>query len=185
MRKKIKKTIIEYEVQDNDTLARVADKFGVTTNTIIWANDLSQNQKLKAGQKLIIPPVSGVIHYVVAGDTIAQIAEKYRAQIDDIITYNDLSGENDLFIGDVLVIPNGQIVPPPAPKKNISSSNLTSGKNVTQNSTNSIVIPSNYFLCPVGSTCRRTQGLHFRNAVDLTAGYCGAPIYAAASGTVI
>ncbi len=174
------KSITEHEVQNGDTVAGLAEKFGVSVNTILWANDLSKNASLKEGQKLIISPATGVIHYVVSGNTIAQIAEKYKANIDDIIAYNGLSGENDIFIGDVLVVPNGQIVPVAAPKK---TANLASGQSVSQSSSG-VSLPNNYFLCPVGSACKRTQGLHFRNAVDLTA-YCGAPIYAAASGTVI
>ncbi len=177
-----KKTITEYEVRDGDTITALADKFGVSADTIAWANDISKSTVLKSGQKLIIPPATGVIHYVVAGNTIAQIAEKYKADINDIIAYNDLSGENDIFIGDVLVVPNGQIIPVVAPKKKATS--LASGKSVSQESSG-VSLPNNYFLCPVGAACKRTQGLHFRNAVDLTGGYCGAPIYAAASGTVI
>jgi LysM repeat protein len=173
------KAIAEYDVQAGDTIASLAEKFGISANTIIWANDLSKNTILKAGQKLIISPATGVIHYVVAGNTIAQIAEKYKATVDDIIAYNDLSGENDIFIGDVLVVPNGQIVPVAAPKKITS---LSSGQSISLGSSG-VTLPNNYFLCPVGSACKRNQGLHFRNAVDLGA-YCGAPIYAAASGTV-
>lgn len=176
------KTITEYEVQNGDTIAGLAEQFGVSANTIAWANDISKNTVLKAGQKLIIPPTTGVVHYVVAGNTIAQVADKYKAKVDDIIAYNDLSGENDIFIGDVLVVPNGQIVPVAAPKK--ATASLASGKSISQGSSG-VALPNNYFLCPIGASCKRTQGLHFRNAVDLTAGYCGAPIYAAASGTVI
>ncbi len=174
------KMIIEYEVAGDDTLSGLAAKFEITAESILWANNLAKGAVLKSGQKLIIPPVAGVIHYAVSGDTIAQIAKKYQAKIEDILVFNDLAAENDIFIGDVLMVPGGKIVPAPV-KKPVAST-------IAQNSSQSAglsAMPANYFLCPVGSACKKTQGLHFRNAVDLTAGYCGAPIYAAASGVVI
>ena len=42
-----------------DTLSSVAEKFGISIETILWANDLNKNSVLKPGQKLIILPVSG------------------------------------------------------------------------------------------------------------------------------
>lgn len=171
------KAIIEYECQDGDTISSLAEKFNISADTITWANDLAKGASLKPGQKLIIPPVTGVIHYAVSGDTIAKIAQEYSAKSQDIITFNELPGENDVFIGDVLVIPGGKIPQVVAPKKIYA-------KTPSQPAASGVALTNNYFLCPVGSPCRKTQGLHFRNAVDLTGGYCGAPIYAAASGTV-
>jgi lysostaphin len=167
------KSIVEYEVEQNDTVASLAEKFNISADTILWANDLAKGAKLKVGQKIIIPPVAGIVHYVVSGDTIAKIAQKYQASSDDIVAFNELSGENDIFVGDVLIVPGGKEPKPAAAPKPVSGG------------TNLAAMPGNYFLCPVGPACKRTQGLHFRNAADLTAGYCGAPIYAAASGTVV
>lgn len=167
-----RRAIIEYEVEQNDTLSGLAQKFDITTDTIAWANNLDKVAQLKPGQKLIIPPVNGVIHYAVAGDTIDKIAQNYQGEIQEIIAFNELSGENDVFIGDVVMIPDGKIIAKTVAKTVIARAAEEA-------------MPDNYFLCPVGGVCKRTQGLHFRNAVDLTGGYCGAPIYAAASGTVI
>lgn len=175
------KTIIEYSVEQNDTLASLAEKFGISSDTIRWANDLAKGAQLKPGQRLIIPPVTGVIHYVVSGDTVAKIAQNYGAKIDEIIAFNELAGENDIFIGDVLMVPNGKITPPVVTKKPSGQSSVSQ---TGQAAVSQTAMPGNYFLCPAGSACKKTQGLHFRNAVDLTAGYCGAPIYAAASGIV-
>jgi len=83
----------------------------------------------------------------------------------------------------MLVVPGGRIPQIAiAPKPSSAASSI---KAQTLEIKNLATMPSDYFLCPVGASCKRTQGLHFRNAVDLTGGYCGAPIYAAASGTVV
>ena len=172
------KTIVEYQVAQNDTIASLAEKFSISADTIIWANNLKKGAQLNPSQTLIIPPVTGVVHYVVAGDTVANVADKYKAKPGDIVAFNGLSGENDIFIGDVLIVPDGKM--PQAATLKPSSGNP---QNPNPGTGNWAAMPNDYFLCPVGPLCKRSQGLHFRNAVDLTA-YCGAPIYAAASGTV-
>ena len=162
----VQKAIVEYIVEQGDTLSSIAGQFNVSLNTILWANNLSQNSLLKLGQKLTIPPVSGVIYHVKAGDTISAISQKYKAKAEEIISFNELSGEADIFVGDILIIPNGVL-----PKTTTSTYTLTP-------------LPSSYFICPVGAPCRVTQGLHWYNAIDFSHGTCGEPIYAAAGGIV-
>lgn len=66
-----------YTVKSGDTLSRIASQYGVTTDTILWANDLSPDDDLKVGMNLKVPPVSGVVYSVGAGDTISEIASHY------------------------------------------------------------------------------------------------------------
>lgn len=164
----VQKIIIEYIVESGDTLSLIAPKFNVSVNTILWANNLTQSSTIKPGQKLIIPPVSGVIHYVKDGDTVSEIAKKYKAKTDEVVSFNELSNENDISIGDILVIPNGTISAPAPGYAPVW-----------------IPLAKNYFICPVSSPCRLTQGLHWYNAVDFSHGKCGEPIFAAAGGSVL
>ena len=156
-------------VEPGDTLSGIAKKFNISLNTILWANDLNQNSTIKPGQKLIILPVSGVLHYVKRGDTLSEIAQTYKAEIEEIVAFNELSGEDDIFVGDILIIPNGKMP-----------------QHTTQTSLVSHWVPiaSSYFICPIAPPCTITQGLHWYNAVDLSHGKCGEPIFAAAGGTV-
>ncbi|MDD5144616.1 MAG: LysM peptidoglycan-binding domain-containing protein [Candidatus Pacebacteria bacterium] len=160
------KSVREYAVESGDTLWSIADRFGISIDTILWANDLNKNTLLKEGQRLIILPVSGVIHHVKSGDTISVVAQKYKGKTEDVIAYNNLSNEGDIYVGDILVIPGGKM-----PK-------------VTYPSSPNVPLADSYFICPIGSPCRITQGLHFYNAVDFSHGKCGEVIYAAAAGTV-
>src|SRR4030043_767289 len=55
----VKKAITEYIVEQGDTLSSLADKFNISINTILWANDdLNKNSVVKPDQKLVILPVS-------------------------------------------------------------------------------------------------------------------------------
>jgi len=158
--------IKEYIVQEGDSLSSIAESYNISLNTILWANKMTSKSTIKPGQKLIIPPVSGVIYHVKKGDTLSEIAETYKGKTAEIIEFNKLSGEGDVYVGDILVIPNGEI---PA-------------KTTYYASSSKVPIGSSYFICP-HTDCRITQGLHWYNAVDF-AGRCGDPIVAAAAGTV-
>lgn len=159
--------IVEYYVEPGDTLWSLTERFGVSLNTILWANNLSQNTPLRLGQKLIIPPVSGVLHYVKTGETISAIALKYKAKNEEILAFNDLSSDGDIYAGDVLIIPGGTM-----PAVKYSAPVLAP-------------LASSYFICPVSGGCRITQGLHWYNAVDFSNRQCGEPIVAAAGGKVL
>lgn len=165
--------IIEYIVQPGDTLSSLTDKFNVSLNTILWANDLSKNSKLKIGQKLVILPTSGLIHYVKKGETLSQIAEKYKGDIDEIVAFNDISGQ-EIFVGDILIIPGG--VMPSIPKR------LATTPTTSSFSAPDAPLANSYFVFPTQG--RISQGLHWYNAVDIAAN-CGTPVYAAAQGQVI
>lgn len=104
-----------YKTQPGDTLQGIADKFNISTNTIIWANNLP-NQTIKPGWDLLILPVSGVLHKVTNNDTLPDIAKKFNADINQIISYNNLTDESDINPGDILIVPGGSVPTPPKPK---------------------------------------------------------------------
>ena len=164
----VQKVIVEYIVEPGDTLWSISQKFNISLNTVLWANNLNQNSYLQPGQELIIPPVSGVIHHVKAGDTVSEIAKKYEAKAEDVISFNNLSNEADVFVGDILVVPDG-VMPSPT---------------VSYVST-WVPIANSYFICPISSPCRITQGLHWYSAVDFSHGICGELVFAAAQGQVL
>ena len=50
-----------------DSVRTIASQFGVTNETIIWENDLTDPDILPVGQELHILPFSGLIHEVRPG----------------------------------------------------------------------------------------------------------------------
>ena len=160
--------ISEYTVQSGDTLTGVAEKFDISLETLLWANNLTKSSALKVGQDLIILPVSGLLHHVTSGETVGGIAQKYKGDINEIIVFNELSNEGDINVGDILIIPNG--VMPSATK--VYTPSLAS-------------LATSYFICPISLPCRITQRLHWYNAVDFSHGKCGDLIYAAAGGQIL
>jgi len=164
----IRNEITEHIVGSGDNLSLIADKFDISLNTLLWANNLNQNSIIQPGQKLVISPVSGIIYHVKSNDTVSGIAQRYKAKTAEIISFNNLSNEADVFIGDILVIPDGVM---PAPSIKYTSTYIP--------------IAGSYFICPISPPCRITQGLHWYNAIDFGHGKCGELIYAAAGGTIL
>ena len=97
-----------YVVHSGDTLSQIAKMFGVSVNTIIWANNLS-GSTLKPDQQLVILPISGLQHVVKTGDTLKSIATKYKADINEIIQFNNLKTGELLSLGTTIIIPDGEI----------------------------------------------------------------------------
>lgn len=102
-----RKGITEYTAVEGDNAASIAEKFGVSVQTVKWVNRLTSDN-VTPGTKLSIPGVDGIIHTVAAGDTIDTIASKYSADKQRITLYNDLEVAS-IGAGQKIVVPDGQL----------------------------------------------------------------------------
>lgn len=122
--------ITQYTVKDGDSVTSIAANYGVTSETVRWANNLVADT-VSPGKVLTIPPVDGVIYTVKAGDTPDSVAGTYAASKERIISFNDL--EIDGFsTGDKIIIPGGALPENQrpgyvAPRRAVSSAYATSG----------------------------------------------------------
>ncbi len=167
-----------YVVHRGDTLGQIAEMFGVSINTIVWANDISGGV-IHEGDKLLILPISGVSHTVVKGDTIQSIANKFKGDATEIAQFNNIAPGSPLTVGQIIIVPDGEgsgpapSIPGAAPRPT-SPLRGTGGPDL-----------GNYYMFPVRDGII-TQGLHGYNAVDISSPEkYGTPILAAASGQVI
>ena len=99
------RNITSYVAQAGDTVPLVAGKFGISTDTVKWANNLTSDA-IAAGSTLEILPISGIVYTTRNGDTVEKLAEKYKSDASLITTYNDLE-LNGLTSGLKIIIPNG------------------------------------------------------------------------------
>jgi LysM repeat protein len=97
----------EYVVEEGDSVRTIAQQFGVTNETVIWENDLTDPDLVSIGQVLHILPFSGLIHEVRPGDTVASIANGYEARVEDVISANHLQEPYVIVVGQKLAVPGG------------------------------------------------------------------------------
>lgn len=107
---KVRDKNIQYSVQEGDTIKSIANKFGVSEDTVRWQNNLT-GDKIKVGQVLEILPVTGIAHKVVKGDTVYSIAKHYDSEAQAVVDFPFNSFSNDetfeLAIGQTVIVPDG------------------------------------------------------------------------------
>ncbi|MEK7510621.1 MAG: peptidoglycan DD-metalloendopeptidase family protein [Patescibacteria group bacterium] len=172
--------ISSYTVKEGDSLSEIAERFGVTVNTILWANDIKSANLVKPGDDLLILPVSGLQYTVRAGDTISGIAKKYGADPEEVALFNGLESSADLKAGSDIIVPGGAL---PTTKAKVATKSSTAAKSSGAAASRSLPAISGYFGNPVPGG-KISQGVHGYNGIDVAAP-SGTPIYAAAAGTIV
>mgnify|MGYP003875091523 FL=1 len=108
VQEKERKEIIVYTVKEGDVLSKIAQKFGLKTQTLLWANNLTENSIIRPGDKITIPPKDGIIYTVKRGDTLIEIAKRYKADVEEIKKFNQL--DSDIIVeGEKLFLPNAKM----------------------------------------------------------------------------
>ena len=116
---------ITYKVEKGDTLYSISRKYQITVAELRTANNLSENDVIKVGQKLIIPDAdigtaaalsstktagssasastAKTVEYVVAkGDTLYGIARKNGMTVADLMAINNLDSSAVIKVGQKL-----------------------------------------------------------------------------------
>lgn len=118
-----------YIVKKGDTLYSISRKYQITVPELRAANNLSENDVLKAGAKLVIPAAdienaaalsasktsdykkdssrtSATATYVVQkGDTLYGIARKYNIKLNELLSLNNLDNSSTIKIGQKILVP--------------------------------------------------------------------------------
>lgn len=119
-----KNDIKTYVAVEGDTITKLAEKFGVSADSLKWSNGIAIDA-IPSGKELKIPPANGIVYVVADGDTVDSLATKYRASKEKLVSVNDIE-VTGLKAGDTIFIAGGQ--PPAAVRR---SSTGTSGGSST------------------------------------------------------
>jgi murein DD-endopeptidase MepM/ murein hydrolase activator NlpD len=169
--------VLNYTVQKGDTVSTIAQKFGISQNTVRWENDLT-NDTLNVGDVLKILPVTGIYYKVQKGDTVYSIAKKFDTNAQKIVDwqFNDFANPEtfSLVAGQMLIVPDA-IKPSEQPfvKHEVY---LAQGPSATNFSASGFTWPAHGIVSQFASW--------YHMALDVAAPV-GTPIFAAKSGTVV
>ncbi len=178
-------SIAKYTVKSGDTLSSIADEFGISQDTIRWANGIpSGRDTLTVGQVLDIPPMNGVLYTVKKGDTLDSIIKKTKgANKFDLIELNNLvPPDYTVALDQKLFIPDATYNPPVAKTRTYSSgaNYVNTGNTAVSVAPGTFVNPLLY--CPGYQFIRGWRYSH--TGVDLSKSG-GCPINSIGSGTVL
>jgi murein DD-endopeptidase MepM/ murein hydrolase activator NlpD len=108
--------VITYTVQPNDNVWAIAQGFGLSAETVLWANASVEKSPdlLRVGQKLVIPPADGVYLTVSAGDTVEKLAKKYKTTVEKVVgfEFNGLEEPYTLTPGQKILLVDGKKATP-------------------------------------------------------------------------
>lgn len=166
--------VITYTVQKGDTISTIAQKFGISDETIKWENDLSGDY-ISVGDTLSILPVTGIAYKVQSGESIYTIAKKLATDPQKIVDFpfNDFANPEtfSLVTGQMLIVPDG-----------VKPSEQPTYKPQVYIAQGPSAVSSGSFSWPAQGVISQFASW-YHMALDIAAPY-GSPIYAAKSGIV-
>jgi len=100
--------IVEYVVRPGENLISIAEKNGISIDTICGSNGLRSYDFIRSGICLRIPNKDGMLYRMKRGNNIASLARKYRVSLENIINENDLRNPDFIAIDTEIFIPDAK-----------------------------------------------------------------------------
>lgn len=173
---------VEYRVLPGETLSHIAQRFGLRTESLVWANGLSSVDILRIDQRLLIPPLDGVLHTVASGETLSGIAARYNADVEAILEYApELRTNPDaLVVGQAIMVPGGRIE---APRRVVADRSLQRPTESAAAAPSVSRPASSGYAWPTFGPIF-TYFSQWHRGIDISPPY-GTPVYASADGVVV
>lgn len=156
---------LTYTVQEGDTLASIAEAYGLKPSTLVSVNNIVNISAITPGVQLRIPNMDGQLYTVQDGDMLSTITRRFNPSLGwrQLMDVNRLDSEN-IRVGQVLFIPD-----------------------VEEEETVSLQVPTISFVQPAQGTIYGSLGQYY-NGMQLNGvlirSTLGSPVVAASSGVV-
>lgn len=138
-----------YVVQKGDTLYSLSKKFQLTVGELRAANNLSESDVIKVGQKITIPEADigtaaalsstnsksisnstkTKVYTVQKGDTLYSLARKNNISVADLMVLNNFDSSKVIKIGEKIKIPDLAVASEKTPVTNVSNNTTSANSN--------------------------------------------------------
>ncbi len=105
-----------YTVKEYDSIDKIAEKYKIDMNVILWQNNIKLSDTLTVGQKIKIPAKSGIIFTIKKGNTLSEIAKVYKVSMQEIMSANGIKDATKIRIGQKILLPGVKPYEPPKPQ---------------------------------------------------------------------
>jgi len=97
-----------YRVVKGDTISEIADRYGITTDSVITFNGITNARTLSIGKYLKVPTLNGILYATKEGETATALAASYGISADRIMELNGI-GDEALEAGRKLFLPDARL----------------------------------------------------------------------------
>lgn len=99
-----------YRIRKGDMIGVIAEKYGVSQDTLISVNKIRATRTIQIGQNIKIPSLDGILYSVKKdGETALSIAEKYEVSVDDLARVNKIAHNASLSAGQSIFVPGAEL----------------------------------------------------------------------------
>ncbi|OEJ13223.1 metalloendopeptidase [Brachyspira hampsonii] len=98
----------EYIIEEGDNLTVISKKIGVNLDTLVSVNKMSNANRLRPGQKIVIPNRNGLLYTVKKDESLEDIAERYDVSLNRVLSFNKISDPNDIEEGEDIFLPGAK-----------------------------------------------------------------------------
>lgn len=101
---------ITYTVRRGDSLWKIANRYGVSVNSLVTLNNIQNPNLIYPGQQIRIIVSSNnnqtnkLYYRVRRGDSLWRIARRYRTTVSNLVRLNNIQNPNLIYIGQILRI---------------------------------------------------------------------------------
>ena len=98
----------EYIIEEGDNLTIISRKIGANLDTLVSVNKISNANRLRPGQKIIVPNRNGLLYTMKKGETIEDVTERYDVSLNRVLSFNKISDASSIEVGDDIFLPGAK-----------------------------------------------------------------------------
>lgn len=98
----------EYIIEEGDNLTVISRKIGANLDTLVSVNKISNANRLRPGQKIIVPNRNGLLYTMKKGESIEDVTERYDVSLKRVLTFNKIYDASNIEEGDDIFLPGAK-----------------------------------------------------------------------------